>query len=192
MKPIAFMIATLVLFCGGAKANAGSYTTYDLAWSGTPFSNPVSATGQVTLLTSAVFNGFADSLPSPDVAAFSITVTGDPNGLSNGTWGIGYFANMNLTVQSGEPLNPSAPLLGQPGLVDFNVSIGDASPFPPSASASAFTLSTFNGSFMILTEMTPLGIVPEPSSLALCVTASLCLAGYLGFRGRNKTLPACR
>ncbi len=182
MKRVGFVTAALLLLCGGPNASAGSYMTYDLTWSGAPFGNTLSATGHVTLLTSDVVNGFNDYTGSlydpPDVTAFSITVTGDPNGVSNGTWGIDYYAGMSLTVQGGYPLNPAAPLIGQPGLVDLNFWINAASPFPPNASASPFTLSTFNGSFMTLTGATPTTAVPEPSSISLLGAAAVGIAGY--------------
>ncbi|MGA2773828.1 MAG: hypothetical protein ABSG26_23770 [Bryobacteraceae bacterium] len=67
-------------------AHAGDiYQTYNLAWSGAPFGNGASATGQITLDLTTLPNPAVDATEIiGDIQSLTVTVTGA--GAGNGTW----------------------------------------------------------------------------------------------------------
>jgi hypothetical protein len=99
-------------------AGAASATTFDITWSGAPYGNSATATGFITVDSTLPTLGFSqNNLPSPDVTAVSITITGASEG--NGTFGIDDFAFIRFWTPT--PLDLTQELIGQPvsGGTDF-------------------------------------------------------------------------
>jgi hypothetical protein len=155
--------ALAIAFSAGAQA---STITYNLQWSGASFGNTETATGSITLDTSA-FNELNSSAAYSKVSALDIYTSVNPSvhyGLSS--FSAMYFrgdASMDLNAELVGQTSNGAAWGSSPMTGDFNL-------FGSALSGSwYFTLTdniTFNS--LQLVSMTPGGAaVPEPGSLAL-------------------------
>jgi hypothetical protein len=180
-------ITTLLAAAGAALAvttAAGATpvpatTTFDVTWSGAAFGGAATATGYITVDSTLPaitpdYSGNDVFLPSPDVTALSITITGASSG--NGTFGLSDFSD--ITFWSPAPLDLTKQLIGQDlgngctygalgpcgsGLSgDFNVF--NTNPAAPEG-FFFFTLETDGGSgdLLAVTSIAPAG-VPEPAA----------------------------
>jgi hypothetical protein len=163
-KKLSTVAAALTLaFSAGAQA---STVTYNLQWSGASLGNTETATGSITLDTSA-FNESNSAVAYSKVSALDIYTSVNPSV----HYGLSSFSSMYFRGAASMDLN--AELVGQssngaawgssPGAGDFNL-------FGSALSGTwFFTLTdnlTSNG--LLLVSMTPGGAaVPEPGSLAL-------------------------
>jgi hypothetical protein len=181
----------VTLLALAASAYADVFQTYNLTWSGVPFDNNASATGQITIdLT---------TLPNPsggtydmynDIVSLTVTVTGASSG--NGTWSRSDLAPLsNLGTYTywdtgGATLDLHKELVGQPttgnpwgtpdGLSgDFNLFFTNGGPI----GTFYFTMTTAggNGDSLALTSFAP--AVPEPGTLALMGSGAMLLAGTI-------------
>ena len=158
--------------------------TYDLLWTGEPFQNIASATGQVTIDTDLVPNPgeYVGPWAGSPFSNFSITIVDAVSG--NGTFSTANndFVHVIWTVgEGGEPLGPGfeidlfAELIGQENFFDFNVfnqpffdgeSPQGGNPEAPNGTGP-FVLQTSGaaapGDFIQLVSMRP---VPAPSTIA--------------------------
>jgi hypothetical protein len=184
-------LLTISLVAFALSAYADVYQTYNLMWSGAPFSNNATATGQIVLdLT---------TLPNPggpaydmynDIQSLTLTVTGASSG--NGTWtkaDLAPISNLNTYTYwdtGGATLNMQQELVGQPttgnpwgtpdGLSgDFNLFFTNGGPL----GTFYFTLTTSGGlgDSMLLESVAP--AVPEPGTLALAGSGVILLAGTI-------------
>jgi hypothetical protein len=186
----------LSFVCGAtamAAAGAASATTFDITWSGDAFGNSATATGLITVDSTLPGLGFTSVfLPSADVTALSITITGASSG--NGTFGYSDFNE--IYFWSPTPLDLTQELIGQPvsGGTDFfgdsdNGLGGDFNIFGNGGAAPLgtfyFQLTTDDGfgDTMLVTSMLPVSTVPEPAAWTMMLVGLGALGGAL--RRRN-------
>ena len=166
-----------------APAAHAAIWSYDLEWSGAPFSNSASAVGTITINDAFFTNpgGTTDfSFPGNALLDLSVTVSGSGVG-SDGTYST---ADFNFYVFNYPDLiDFSLPLIGQaqgplffgadpvvhgcPGTScgDFNIFRDPGSPAAPNGS-TWFTLQTSSGLDMLLTGFNPVA-VPLPPTFAM-------------------------
>jgi hypothetical protein len=195
---LAGLAALAVLAGGPGRAGAGPIIrTFDVSWSGKPFGNNATATGQITLDLSKVNNpGITSQFTNSFVTGFTITISGASSG--NGTFPFadfnGAFDDGGFVLNTeGGTLDFSKQLVGQPTLGDpwgsthngssgdFNIFSNFTSTAPQGTDFFQLTTDIGNQDDMALTSFAPAGVarVPEPSTLALL---ALGVAGWAGWR----------
>jgi hypothetical protein len=177
-------------------ANADTYQTYNLAWSGATLGNGATATGVITLDLTTLINpttsagslsgrGYFDIIS--DITSLSVTVTGA--GVGDGT-----FTKANLCACSNFGSNTYWNTNGSTVIMEGNVlaqltaDLGDFNLFFPSPgpqgsailtlTADAISIPTplgLAGDPMKMTEFAPVA-TPEPSTISLMLTG----VGLLG------------
>ena len=187
----ALALAAAAVLCPGA-ARADLVINYTAVWSGTPFSDDASATGQVKI-----------DITTTTILDAAITVSGAVNSQGDGTFsangfdGTGAFSSFLLDFNGGLTSgNYNTELVGQPTVGggtwatsesgDFNFFSNFSNyPFAPQGVAP-FTLGTDGGegNFLALVSLAPI-TVPEPAS---AVVLAVGLAGMVRLRkwGRAK------
>ncbi len=151
LSALVFLAASL-----GMTHAWASLETFDVKWSGANYGNQATAIGSITLdnsLLPQTGNTGYVSLPSPEITALSITVSGASSG--DGSFSLADFAGVSFTTPS--PLNLNTQLIGQSlstgvtfGALESDGSAGDFNLFAVTSSAapygkSNFTLVTDNG-----------------------------------------------
>ena len=193
---LSLSLALAVLLSLTPDANADTYQTYDLAWSGASLGNGATATGVITLDLTTLINpttsagsangtGYFDIIS--DITSLSVTVTGA--GAGDGT-----FTKANLCACSnyssytywhtnGSTVNMEGNVLAQltADAGDFNLFFTSPGPLGSGIlTLTADPISTlppgaFSGDPMKMTEFAPVA-TPEPSTISLMLTG----VGLLG------------
>jgi hypothetical protein len=191
---------------GASPVPVPATTTFDITWSGAAFGDNATATGYITVDSTLPaitpdYSGNDVFLPSSDVTALSITITGAGSG--NGTFGLSDF--FDITFWSPAPLNTGEQLVGQDlgngctygsfafspcgGLGgDFN--LFTSNPLAPDGYIY-FTLATDGGSgdLLAVTSITPAG-VPEPAAWATMLLGLGMVGGAFRLRREARALAA--
>jgi len=178
-------LAALVLGGLATAARADVYQTYDLTYSGTPYSNSASATGTVTLDLTAfgadphdVYGVVGGGAISPYITALSLTVSG--SGAGNGTFTL---ADYNGFAFKFVPIDGTEQLVGQTGFDDLNFFANTVNPLAPSA-YSPLTLMTDGGGadgvLITMTSALPVTLAPAAAPEPAQVLSGLLVAGLGG------------
>jgi len=194
-------LAVLMLVALTPTAQADTYQTYDLAWSGASLGNGSSATGVITLDLSTLPNPSATGDSglagtdyvdiSADITSLSVTVIG--SGAGNGTFTLADLApdsdqgTETYWNTNGNTLNMEGDILAQLEAVAGDFNLFFAPPGPQGSSALVLTTDGLGGNPMAMTEFAPVA-TPEPGTLSLLPSGLLCLGLFVGvkrFRRHN-------
>jgi hypothetical protein len=175
MKPSLVPLAIAVA-AATTPAMADLYQTYDIAYSGAPYGNGASATGQLTLdLTvlgqdpTSVSGGYYGPL-SPLITSLTLTVAGSTDG-GNGTFTQNDFGDFLFEI-SGVDLTRQ--VVGQPGFYDFNLYSLDNAP-TGAATQTLLDNGGYGVNYLLLTSLDPV-TAPEPAQMV----SGLLVAGLGG------------
>jgi hypothetical protein len=179
-------------------AKADTIQTYDLAWSGAPFSNGASATGVITLDLSTLPNPSASGGSglfgtdyvdiASDITSLSVSISGSVAG--NGTFTLANLApDSNFGTETywdtnGNTLNMEGNILTQLQADGGDFNLFFAPPGPQGSSLLELTTDGLSGDPMAMTEFSPV-VTPEPGTFS-CVL--LCLGLFVGVKRLLKRL----